>query len=373
MDAWLRRCAFISFIALIAIARGDTLHAQVTTRAPADRSNTGAIVGIVITKEGALRLGFSVVSISLGRERFTNDSGAFTLTDLPPGPIQLRVRHLGYSPADVPIIIRAGETDTIQIALAHIAVRLIAVEVHGYPECKNPGPPDPAKDSAFAIAFDQLRQNAEQYRLLTREYPFNEAIERTMATAHADGQLTMEITDTLAVRSIDQWRYKPGDMIATEKSHFAFLRGSMMLNLPTLTSFADPLFLANHCFHNGGLESVEGKQLLRIDFVAASRLRDPDVDGAIYLDPDNFHIRRAFLHLSKIPRSIHGLAQVEVTTIFGEIYPSVPLIAAVSSVNQFSDDADHPDAPTRAIEEQRLIAVNFLKSRPGDEAKKAKP
>jgi hypothetical protein len=68
---------------------------------------------------------------------------------------------------------------------------------------------------------------------------------------------------------------------------------------------------------------------------------------------------------------VRGLAEVEVTTVFGEIFPSVPLIAAVSSVNEFVNDSDKPDAPTRAIEEQRLIAVNFLKSRPGDDPKKS--
>ena len=120
----------------------------------------------------------------------------------------------------------------------------------------------------------------------------------------------------------------------------------------------------------GRVEIVDGANLFRIDFVASARLRDPDVDGAIYLDPVNFHIRRAFLHLSKIPKSVHGLAGVEVTTVFGEIFPSVPLIAAVSSVNHFANNSDRADAPTQAIEEQRLIAVNFLKTRPGAEVKK---
>jgi hypothetical protein len=115
---------------------------------------------------------------------------------------------------------------------------------------------------------------------------------------------------------------------------------------------------------------VDGRDLVRIDFVAASRIRDPDVDGAMYLDPTNFQIRRAFIHLSKIPRSVHGLDEVEVTTLFGEIFPSVPVISEVSSVNRFTPSATNSDAPTRAVEEQRLIAVRFVKSRPGEESKK---
>ncbi len=373
MHAWPRRCSAFAAIALLAIARGVSLHAQGNTNASSPPA-TGTVVGTVVSKEGGLALGFSVVSIiSLSRERFTDDSGRFTLADLPPGQLQVRVRHLGYSPIDMAVTIRAGAADTMRVELAHIVVRLVTVQVHAYPECENPGPPSASSDSSFATVFEQLQQNADQYRMLTEAYPFNQAVERTMATGHADGSLTMDLTDTLAIRSVDQWRYKPGDMISTEPSHFRFLRGALVLNLPTLTAFADPVFLANHCFHNGGVESVDGLDLLRVDFVAASRIRDPDVDGAIYLDPSNFHIRRSFLHLSKIPRALHGLDEVEVTTIFGEIFPSVPLIAAVSSVNHFSTDANNPGAATRAIEEQRLISVHFLKSRPGDEQKKPMP
>ena len=39
-----------------------------------------------------------------------------------------------------------------------------------------------------------------------------------------------------------------------------------MMNIPTLVNFADKSFLENHCFHNGGLETVDGTEMLRVDF-----------------------------------------------------------------------------------------------------------
>jgi hypothetical protein len=331
----------------------------------------GAIVGVVTIREGGLPLAYSVVSVeALGRERFTNDRGEFVVSDLPAGPVQLRVRHVGYSPVGINVTVRAGAVDTVNVALTHIAVRLTTVQVHGYPECKHPGPPAVSEDSSFAMVFDQLRQNADQYRLLVSEYPFNFAVERMLATARYDGQLRTDLVDTVSMSSNTPWRYKPGAVVGVER--LAPLRSSMVLNLPTLASFADPSFIANHCFHNGGIETVEGRELLRVDFVAAARIREPDVDGSMYLDPTSFQIRRAFLHLSKIPRGLRGLSDVEVTTLFGEIFPSVPVIAAVSSVNQFTTDKPRGDTPVRGLEEQRLIGVNFLKTRPGDEPKKPK-
>jgi iron complex outermembrane receptor protein len=84
--------------------------------------STGTIVGIVVTKEGGVPLGYSVVSApALNRERFTNIEGKFALADLPAGSVQLRVRHLGYSPVDLSVVVRAGQADTVRVALTHIA------------------------------------------------------------------------------------------------------------------------------------------------------------------------------------------------------------------------------------------------------------
>jgi len=364
--------SLLSIAPLLLAAFAARAQATPSQSPPATQGTlSGAIVGRVTVKDGASPLAYSVASIeSLGRERFADEQGEFHFVDLPAGPLRIRVRHVGYVPVDVPVTVRGGIVDTVNVALTHIAVRLSTVQVRGYPECKNPGAPAMADDSAFATVFDQLRQNADQYRLLTNEYPFTFAVERMMATATYGGQIRTERVDTLSLASVNQWKYKPGAVVTSEGRLF---HRSFILNLPTLVSFADTTFIANHCFYNGGLETVDGTELLRIDFIAASRIRDPDVDGAMYLDPTSFQIRRSLLHLSKIPRGVNGLAEVDVTTLFGELFPSVPVIAAVSSVNEFTTNRPRFDTPVRGLEEQRLIAVNFLKSRPGDSRKKPKP
>jgi hypothetical protein len=338
---------------------------------PAQPDSTGTIVGIVTMREGGLPLAYSVVSATaVAREQFSDDQGVFRLTALRPGPLQLRVRHLGYTPAEIPTVVHSGRVDTVRVALSHIAVRLTAVQVRGYPECRNPGVPAATTDSAFATVFDQLRQNADQYRLLTRTYPYVYSVERTFSTTLVDGDVRMDGIDTTTFASLTTWTYRPGTVVERDGPSRVFRTGTLMMNIPTLANFADPAFIDNHCFYNGGLETVDGVDLLRVDFVAAARISDPDVNGSMYLDPGTFEIRRSIVRLSKIPRGVAGLVETEAVTYFGELLSSVPVIAGIMSVNQFAANSRRPDAATAAHEQQRLVAVQFLKGRPGEDPKK---
>jgi len=327
----------------------------------------GTVIGVVTTKEGGVPLAYSVVSAtSAGLERFSNAQGIFALTPLHPGNVRLRIRHLGYSPVELDVTVRPGQTDTIQIALAHIAVRLTAVDVRAYPECKDPGPPNAAADSAFATVFDQLKQNAEQYRLLTDTYPFIYATERTLSNTLVNGEERTERIDTMIVTS-NRWEYKPGAIVARPARGRI---GPTTMNIPTLVNFAEKSFLENHCFYNGGLETVDGTEMLRVDFNPASKIKDPDVDGSMYLDPVSFQIRRSVLHLSKIPPGLRGLTETEALTLFGELFPSVPVIAEIKSVNRFQANTSKPTSEATANERQRLISVQFTKGKPGDDVKR---
>lgn len=354
----------LSIVLIATAAFAGPVDAQSATRA----DSTGTIVGIVVTKEGGVPLAYSVASIpSLARERFSTDQGVFTLTELPAGPLQLRVRHLGYTPVDLPVTVHAGRADTVRVTLVHIAVRLSAVHVRALPECKNPGVPKASSDSAFATVFDQLHQNADQYRLLADAYPFVYTVERTMSVTMVSGDTKLESIDTLVIQSANQWRYHPGAVV-TRSPRSA--KGPMTMNIPTLVHFADKLFLDNHCFYNGGLETVDGTELMRIDFNAAARIKDPDVDGAMYLDPTSFQIRRSVLRLSRIPKEIRGLEKTEAVTTFGEVLPSIPLIAGIFSINEFQANERDPKSLASATEQQRLTRVQFLKGMPGEDVKK---
>ncbi len=334
---------------------------------PARTDSLGTVIAIVSAKESGERLSYSVVSLAaLAREQFTNDQGVTSLTRIPAGRQQLRIRHLGYTPIDLAVVVHGGRSDTVQVQMSRVAFSLNTVRVRGLGNCANPGPPRAATDPAFAAIFEQVRENADQYRLLATTYPFAYSVERQSSIHYVGGDSVMQRIDTLVVGTGIRWHYAPGDLIVETDDP---RNRQVVFNIPALIHFAEASFLDNHCFANGGMDTVGGRSLIRIDFAAASRIKAPDVDGSIYLDPRTYQIRRSVLRLTRIPDQTPQITDVEVITEFREVLPSIPVIAEVRSTHKLSADPTRPVLPDAAHETQRLIRVTFLNGRPGDAIK----
>lgn len=323
---------------------------------------SSTVVGVVVARDTDERLAHSVIAIpSLEVHRFADESGAFVLRELPPGTFVMHVRRLGYGPRDFTLTVRAGAHDTLRIELTRVAMRLAQVQVRADPACTTPGL-RAVTDSSLRTVLTQLRMNGEQYRLLAERYPFVYSQERLVTSERKNGVTRVDEVDTIVVASTPVWRYRPGHILTREGRR---RRGALMFNIPTLLDFADPLFLDNHCFVDGGLDEVDGAELIRIDLYAWAKIKDPDVNGSIFLDPSTFQIRRSVLRLSRSPK-VRGLVEMEVTTIFQEALTSIPIVTQVLGVQRF-DTRDRRSEVLAGYEHHRLIAFQFLGSRPGDE------
>ena len=324
--------------------------------------STGTIVGVVVAKEGGAALPYSIVSIpSIGLERLTNDQGEFVIANAPHGSVELLVRHLGYAPAKVATTVRAGAVDSVRVGLSKLAVQLAAVQVHASRVCLKPGPPNAATDAAFAAVFDQLRQNADQYRLLSQTYPFVYEMERRSTIRYVSGDVIVQGIDTAQLGTGVGWKYAPGAVVERSegvRNHW------VVFNIPALIHFADASFLANHCFYFGGRDTADALPAIRVDFLAASRIKTPDVDGSMYIDPATFQIRRSVLRLTQIPEETPQIASVTVVTEFRSIVPSISIASTISSTHRLFADSTRPVLPMAAYETQRLIHVTFLKTKP---------
>jgi hypothetical protein len=328
------------------------------------------LAGVVVGQDAGTPLGYSVVSIPgigpLGTERYAGPRGTFAFPDLPPGAYTLRVKHLGYAPAEVPVQLLRGRVE-VRVALTRVVVRLPVVVVR--PECTTPGAPDPAAAPDFAVLFDQVRQNAERYRLLAREYPYQYVVERTFSDQLRNGEYPITRVDTVTFASNTGWRYAPGRMVRTEVSGW---RREQVLTLPTLADIVDSAFLANHCFFYAGLDTLTGVTLLRVDFLTAKRLRAPDIDGSVYLDTATYQIRGDRIRLTRVPAAVSGLEGVSATTLFQEVVPAVPIRSYVVGRNVFSPRPG-PQTRVASIETQILLEVRFLRAIPGADAPAARP
>jgi hypothetical protein len=321
----------------------------------------GVLSGVIVSGETKERLAYSIVALpALGREIFTSDSGAFTFADLPLGPQLLKVRRLGYTPADITINVGTAP-DTVRVALARIATRLGAVTVRAYPACTNPGPPATVEnaDSALTVVFSQLRMNADQLRLLSDEYPFVSQIENSRFHKTTKGDIEFEQKISFLLQSNRLWRYRPGKVV-TGHGHYIF-------NIPTLVHFADPRFVAEHCFHYAGVDTVDDVPVVRLDLVASQRLKEPDVDGSLYLDQETFQIRRSTLRLTRMP-NVRALRSFDVTTDFAELMESIPVIRRVFTIQRFDTTVKSREYD-EVYEDVKLAGITFIGKKPGQERK----
>lgn len=333
---------------------------------PAQTPTRGAIVGTIVGSETGQPLPYSIVVLpALNLERFTSDSGAFRFTDLPPGPLLIRVRRLGYTPMDVTFPVRAGAVDTLRIQLNRIAVRLASVAVRALPPCRHPGPPDAGADSVLAAVYEQLRLNAQQFQTLSDRHPFTYVMETIYSRTTLQGEWVVVDSAYERFYSVRGWSYKPGQVVT--RSRDARGRSSLRFNIPMLPDFADASFVANHCFHYGGLVDGDAGPLVRVDVVAAEKLKTPDVHGTMYLHPESFQVVRTELRLSRLP-NVRGTTDMEVVTVFHEILPSIPVIQHAWSIQRFDPKVRGVEV-LASHEEQSLAAFDFLGPRPGEERK----
>ena len=340
------------------------------SRARGQRADSsGTIVGVVVAAETGTPLAFSLGSIpARALERLANDRGVFVITNVPAGPVELLVRHLGYSPRRVTTAVRAGAVDSVRIVLTHLAIQLGTVQVTAHRACTNPGPPKASGEPEFAALFEQLEQNADAYRLLAATYPFTYDMERRRTIQYVAGDEIVQSFDTIRVNTGVTWHYAPGDVI--ERSDDPRNR-QVVFKIPALIHFAEPSFLANHCFYFGGRERMAGladatgdASFIRVDFLAASRLKAPDVDGSMYIDPISYQIRRSVLRLTRIPDETPEIASVVVTTDFRTIVPSIAIANLIISTHRLWADTTRPVLPLAVHETQRLLRVNWLGVKP---------
>ena len=308
--------------------------------------------------EAGAPLGNTLVSLpQLRTARFTDATGGLTMVDLPTGDLYVQVRRLGFQPKDTTVELSAGGTHTVTVTLTRVALRLMPVRVIARERCEHPGPPGPHSDATLATAFEQLRMNADQYNALVRAYPFVYSLRRSFGRIRRDNSRLVDESDSVDVSAVPLWRYAPGRVVVPNPEP---KRGVLFMHLPTMDVFADSVFIANHCFHNGGIERSDGgDSYFRIDFIAADSLRTPDFEGSIFLDLESLVVRRTVLRLTRLP-PIRHLLGLEAETEFIEVAPSVPVIQSVYSKHVFGRGAFFPEL----FEEQKLIGVRFLRARP---------
>jgi len=315
--------------------------------------------GTVVTEAGE-RVSYAVVVLEPGfSQRFADEGGRFALTGVAPGRYRLIVRQVGYLPFDSSIAVTPGSAP-MRVQLTRVAIRLAEMRVSSSNECA--ATDSDSGDAALATVFEQVKQNADRYRLLSVTYPFTYRVSRRLADQYRDG-FERASTDTLVFSSTSHWDYAPGTVVTPDPDHAG--HGTQVVHLPVLQDLADPNFHRTHCFSLRGIDNVEGKPYIRLDFKALGRLRDPDVDGSAFLDPDTYQIRYVRVSLTQLARSIATVAEWTAMTTFKELVPNLLVIERVDVATRLSVGPRSGPVVGRT-EQQRLMGVTFLRPLPRD-------
>jgi hypothetical protein len=318
-----------------------------------------SLSGTITARETGEPLAYAIVGIEgMDRAQFAGDSGTFFFGDLGFGSVRLQVRRLGFQPFDTTLFLVRGATTNVRVALRRVAVRLSEVDVRAHPPCRKPGPP-PRSDSALVSIFTQMKMNAEQYELLTREYPLVYVLEvQKSSRLKSDGSTRVDSLYMDRFAALRTWRYRPGQLVVRKGTgHY--------VNIPMIVDFADKSFIANHCFHYGGLAHIDQDTAIRLDVVAAQSLRTNDVSGSIYLDPETFQVRRTVLQLTMPLGRFGSIVDFEISTDFREVLQSIPVIWRLEAVQRLDPRARAVDFD-EAYETQQLKGYQFLQAKPGD-------
>lgn len=113
---WMRRPAHAMLAVAVAVAA--PLSAQVTT---------STLVGLVRDSAGHPIPGVEVWLRGSELYTHTNDSGGFRMVNTPVGAVKVGIRRMGFEQTNVDLVLRAGQTDSLVVALNAVAAKLEGV------------------------------------------------------------------------------------------------------------------------------------------------------------------------------------------------------------------------------------------------------
>ena len=347
-------------LALVVLVLPSAVEAQAVPL----RGGAGVVRGVVLAGPDD-PVPYGVVALQPRfPQRFTDAAGAFAFTHVPAGTYHLLARQVGFKPLDTTVVVAADAQVVVNVTLERLTVELEAITVVAAQGCTQPGPPD-ASAPELAALFEQLRESAQQYKLLATTYQFRYRMARTFTDLDEVGNRLARTVDTVSYLSSALVHYRPGDVVGTATLPDGSAAPAVVL--PTLTDLADSVFQAHHCFTFAGRVPQDGAEVLRFHFRPPEGLAVPDLEGDVDLDPGTYQIRRASVSLTHAELAQTGVRAASSTITFAEVLPNIVVQKRVVSVEELTAPPLRSGAKyvARYVEDQTLAGVTFLHPLPG--------
>ncbi|MDB4884075.1 MAG: hypothetical protein JWL95_2841 [Gemmatimonadetes bacterium] len=276
------------------------------------------------------------------------------------GTLSIRVRQIGFRYADRTIRRGTSTTateDTVVVALARAAFALPQVVTRADGRCDES--PDSATLALSASSMELLRFGAEQYDNFRATYPFNVTLARRtvrnpppIGMARVDEQF--ERTGSGAYGDV----YAPAHVLQRT-------RGGYFIPLLFVSTLADSVFWSRHCFAARGVETLDGRRVIRLDFSPARGIREVEWEGSAWLDSAASVLRRVDFRLANLrdPRAPRGFSGY---TIFA--MPSPNIAVPDSTVawwwNRRRPSPDDDERSAEVLQALTVRATEYLRGVP---------
>jgi hypothetical protein len=235
------------------------------------------------------------------------------------GELRVRIRQIGFRYADRTFRrdpASRNDEDTAVVALGRVGFALPQVVVRAERHCKESV--EPSRAALTEASMELLRFGAEQFENFRRAYPFDFTLEQRTSAVAPSGMRRPQPRVRVDTLASNTWgdRYTPGKVV-TQRG-----RDEYFVPLLFVSALADSSFWNLHCFAARGVETRDGRRLIRLDFSPTLDVGDPDWEGSAWLDSARSVLARVDFRLTNL-RSMIGPQRFAGYTVFSTPTPYI--------------------------------------------------
>ena len=210
------------------------------------------------------------------------------------GTLRIRVRQLGFRYTERTLHRGTSATareDTVVVALRPAAFALPQMATQADVRCE--GTPDSATLALSASSMELLRFGAEQYANFRLRYPFYVTLDRRTVRSALPKNQRVEERKEVAESETYGDPYMPGQVISRIPNGF-------FVPVLFVEALADSAFWNRHCFVAKGVQSRDGRRVIKLDFTPSRDVRAPDWAGSAWIDSAASVLRRVDFRLVNV-------------------------------------------------------------------------
>jgi hypothetical protein len=279
------------------------------------------------------------------------------------GELRVRIRQLGFRYVERTFHRGTSATateDTAVVAMVHSGWALPQVVVRAERRCRESG--DPSHVALTQSSMELLRLGADQFENFRRSYPFDLTLETRTVLGSPPGRLASSRSVRVDTMPSAQWgdRYTAGKVLQPRG------RNEYFVPLLFVSALADSAFWSRHCFEARGVESRDGRRLIRLDFNPMLDVREPEWEGSAWLDSARSVLARVDFRLTNL-RGAEGPQRFEGYTIFSTPTPyiAMPDSTVASWITQWSPGGPYGDVRrSRGMQMLVIRDVAYRRRRP---------